>query len=46
MKSLKMELPFWVRVVLLAGVLCRVAVVGLIAYRYDEKPVMLTVAVG
>jgi TRAP-type uncharacterized transport system substrate-binding protein len=46
MKSLKMELPFWVRVVLLAGVLCIVAGAGLIAYRYYEQPVTLTVAVG
>ena len=46
MKSLKVELPFWVRVVLLAGVLCLVAGVGLIAYRYYEQPVTLTVAVG
>jgi TRAP-type uncharacterized transport system substrate-binding protein len=46
MKSLKVELPFWVRVVLLAGVLCLVAGAGLIAYRYYEQPVTLTVAVG
>jgi TRAP-type uncharacterized transport system substrate-binding protein len=46
MKSLKMKLPFWVRVVLLAGILCIVAGAGLIAYRYYEKPVTLTVAVG
>jgi hypothetical protein len=31
MKSLRMELPFWVRAVLLAGVLCIVAGAGLIA---------------
>jgi TRAP-type uncharacterized transport system substrate-binding protein len=46
MKSLRMELPFWVRAVLLAGVLCIVAGAGLIAYRYYERPVTLTVAVG
>src|SRR3984885_15683924 len=46
MKSLQMELSFWVRVVLLAGVLCIVAGAGLIAYRYYEQPVTLTVAVG
>src|SRR5882757_5478508 len=46
MKSLKVELPFWVRVVLLAGVLCLVTGAGLVAYRYYEQPVTLTVAVG
>ncbi len=46
MKSLKVELPFWVRAVLLVGVLCLVAGAGLIAYRYYEQPVTLTVAVG
>lgn len=46
MKSLNVELPFWVRAVLLAGVLCLVAGAGLIAYRYYEQPVTLTVAVG
>jgi TRAP-type uncharacterized transport system substrate-binding protein len=46
MKSLRMELPFWVRAVLLAGVFCIVAGAGLIAYRYYERPVTLTVAVG
>ena len=46
MKSLKVELPFWVRVVLLAGVLCLVAGAGLIAYRLYQRPVTLTVAVG
>jgi TRAP-type uncharacterized transport system substrate-binding protein len=46
MKSLRMELPFWVRAVLLAGVFCIVAGAALIAYRYYERPVTLTVAVG
>jgi TRAP-type uncharacterized transport system substrate-binding protein len=46
MKSLRMELPFWVRAVLLAGVFCIGAGAGLIAYRYYERPVTLRVAVG
>jgi hypothetical protein len=46
MKSLRMELPFWVRAVLLAGVFCIVAGAGLIAYRFYQRPVTLTVAVG
>jgi TRAP-type uncharacterized transport system substrate-binding protein len=46
MKSLQMELPFWVRAVLLAGVFCIVAGAGLIAYRLYQHPVTLTVAVG
>jgi TRAP-type uncharacterized transport system substrate-binding protein len=46
MKSLQMELPVWVRAVLLAGVFCIVAGAGLIAYRYYQRPVTLTVAVG
>lgn len=39
-------LPIWVRAVLLAGVLCLVAGAGLIAYRYYQRPVTLTMAVG
>src|SRR5580692_5573962 len=46
MKSLRMDLPFWVRAVLLAGVFCIFAGAGLIAYRFYERPVTLTVAVG
>ena len=46
MKPLQMELPFWVRAVLLAGVFCIIAGAGLIAYRYYEQPVTLTIAVG
>jgi len=46
MKSLQIELPFWVRAVLLAGVFCIIAGAGLIAYRYYPRPVTLTVAVG
>jgi TRAP-type uncharacterized transport system substrate-binding protein len=46
MKSLQMELPFWVRAVLLAGVFCIVSGAGLIAYRFYQRPVTLTVAVG
>jgi TRAP-type uncharacterized transport system substrate-binding protein len=46
MKSLRMELPFWVRAVLLGGIFCIVAGAGLIAYRYYQRPVTLTVAVG
>jgi TRAP-type uncharacterized transport system substrate-binding protein len=46
MKSLQMELPFWVRAVLLAGVFCIVAGAGLTAYRLYQHPVTLTVAVG
>jgi TRAP-type uncharacterized transport system substrate-binding protein len=46
MKSLQVELPVWVRAVLLAGVFCIFAGAGLIAYRFYQKPVTLTVAVG
>jgi hypothetical protein len=46
MKSLQLELPFWVRAVLLAGVFFLCAGAGLIAYRLDQRPVTLTVAVG
>lgn len=46
MKSLHVQLPLWVRAVLLAGVFCIVAGAGLIAYRFYQKPVTLTVAVG
>jgi hypothetical protein len=39
-------LPFWVRAVLLVGVLCLVAGAGLISYRFSQRPTTLTVAVG
>ena len=46
MKNLQTALPFWVRAVLLVGVVCIVAGAGLISYRYYSKPKTLTVAVG
>lgn len=46
MKSLQVELPVWVRAVLLAGVFCIVGGAGLIGYRFYRHPVTLTVAVG
>src|SRR5437879_151351 len=44
MKSLK--LPFWLRFVLLVGVVGLVSGAGLLAYRYWTRPVTLSVAVG
>jgi TRAP-type uncharacterized transport system substrate-binding protein len=44
MKSLK--LPFWLRFVLLVGVVGIVSGAGLLAYRYWTRPVTLSVAVG
>jgi len=44
MKSLK--LPFWLRFVLLVGVVGVVSGAGLLAYRYWTRPVTLSVAVG
>ncbi|MFZ1172328.1 MAG: TAXI family TRAP transporter solute-binding subunit, partial [Bradyrhizobium sp.] len=46
MDRFRKTLPVWVRVVLLAGLLCLVAGAGLIAYRYYQRPTTLTVAVG
>jgi hypothetical protein len=46
MKAFQIALPFWVRVVLLAGVLCIVAGAGLISYRLYLRPTTLTIAVG
>jgi TRAP-type uncharacterized transport system substrate-binding protein len=46
MKSLQTALPFWIRAILLAGVLCLVAGAGLISYRYYMQPKTLTIAVG
>jgi TRAP-type uncharacterized transport system substrate-binding protein len=39
-------LPVWVRAILLAGLLCLVAGVGLISYRFYQRPTTLTIAVG
>jgi TRAP-type uncharacterized transport system substrate-binding protein len=39
-------LPVWVRAVLLIGLFCLVAGIGLVAYRYYQRPTTLTVAVG
>jgi TRAP-type uncharacterized transport system substrate-binding protein len=46
MQRFHQALPIWVRAVLLAGVLCLVAGAGLVAYRYYQRPVTLTMAVG
>ncbi len=46
MQRFHQTLPFWVRAVLLVGVLCLIAGIGLVAYRYYEQPKTLTVAVG
>jgi TRAP-type uncharacterized transport system substrate-binding protein len=46
MKALQITLPFWVRAVLLAGVVCIVAGAGLISYRFYSRPTTLTIAVG
>jgi TRAP-type uncharacterized transport system substrate-binding protein len=39
-------LPFWVRAILLLGLLCLVAGIGLISYRISQRPTTLTIAVG
>jgi TRAP-type uncharacterized transport system substrate-binding protein len=41
-----LNLPLWVRLVLLAGAIGLVSGASLLAYRYYTKPVTLTVAVG
>jgi TRAP-type uncharacterized transport system substrate-binding protein len=46
MKNLQTALPFWVRAILLVGVVCILAGAGLISYRYYAKPKTLTIAVG
>jgi TRAP-type uncharacterized transport system substrate-binding protein len=46
MRALQITLPFWVRAVLLAGVLCIVAGAVLISYRLYQRPTTLTIAVG
>jgi len=46
MTKLQIALPFWVRAILLAGVICVLAGAGLISYRLYMQPKTLTVAVG
>jgi TRAP-type uncharacterized transport system substrate-binding protein len=46
MKNLQIELPFWVRAILLAGLACILAGAGLISYRLYMQPKTLTIAVG
>jgi TRAP-type uncharacterized transport system substrate-binding protein len=46
MKTLQITMPLWVRAILLAGVFCIVAGVGLISYRLYLRPTTLTIAVG
>jgi TRAP-type uncharacterized transport system substrate-binding protein len=46
MKTLQIAMPLWVRAILLAGVVCIVAGVGLISYRLYQRPQTLTIAVG
>jgi TRAP-type uncharacterized transport system substrate-binding protein len=46
MDRFQQALPFWVRAVLLAGVISLIAGAGLISYRFYERPTTLTVAVG
>jgi TRAP-type uncharacterized transport system substrate-binding protein len=46
MKNLQIALPFWVRAILLAGVVSVLAGAGLISYRLYMQPKTLTVAVG
>ena len=46
MKNLQIALPFWVRAILLAGVVCVLAGAALISYRIYTQPKTLTVAVG
>ena len=42
----KIRVPFWLRIVLLISVVALGAGAGLFAYRYYERPVTLSVAVG
>jgi TRAP transporter TAXI family solute receptor len=42
----KIRVPFWLRIVLLVSVVALGAGAGLFAYRYYERPVTLSVAVG
>src|ERR1700742_350637 len=46
MKKLQMQLPLWVRAIMLAGVVCVLAGAGLISYRLYAQPRTLTIAVG
>ena len=46
MKKLQITLPFWVRAILLTGVVCIFAGAGLISYRLYMQPKTLTIAVG
>jgi TRAP-type uncharacterized transport system substrate-binding protein len=46
MKTLQIALPFWVRAILLAGVVCILAGAALISYRFYTQPTTLTLAVG
>jgi TRAP-type uncharacterized transport system substrate-binding protein len=46
MTNLQITLPFWVRAILLAGVVCILAGAGLISYRLYMQPKTLTIAVG
>src|SRR5579871_4845905 len=46
MNRFHQALPVWVRAVLLVGLLCLAAGIGLVAYRFYERPTILTVAVG
>ncbi len=41
-----LNLPLWLRFVLLVGVVALVSGASLVAYRYYTRPVTLTVAVG
>ena len=46
MDRFQKALPVWVRAVLLAGLVFLVGGAGLVAYRFYERPTVLTVAVG
>jgi TRAP-type uncharacterized transport system substrate-binding protein len=44
--KLSADLPFWVRVILLAGAMCILGGAGLVTYGYYTRPTTLRVAVG
>jgi TRAP-type uncharacterized transport system substrate-binding protein len=46
MKNLQIALPFWVRAILLVGVICILAGAGLTSYRLYMQPRTLTIVVG
>jgi TRAP-type uncharacterized transport system substrate-binding protein len=46
MGAFQMALPFYVRAVLLAGIVCLIAGAGLVSYRLYSRPTTLTIAVG